>query len=236
MSGVNRILSIARMQSRQWSLALIPWGIIAVVLGANVAILAIIRSQGVELPAEQYNGVVSSIFVFIAATYGVAVTQVFPFALSLGVTRREFFGGTLVAAAGHSVLTAAALTAMCAIEHATNGFGVHLRAFSTVEWVTGNYALIFLGLAVVLIACAGIGMLVGSIYLRWKIVGVFTLGLLLAIAGAAAAVLITWQRGWPVVGRFFTDTPVGLLIIAAPLALTVALFAGGYGLLRRAEV
>lgn len=233
---MSRILSIARMQARQWPLAAIPWAIIAVVLVANVAILAIIRSQGVELPPVQFNGVVSSIFFFVAATYGVAVTQLFPFTLGLGVTRREFFGGTLLAAAGHSLVSAAALTALGAVERVTDGFGVHLRAFSAVEWVTGNYALTFLGLTAVLIACAGIGMLVGTVYLRWKMVGVFALGLVVAVVAAGAAVLTTWQRGWPAVGRFFVDTPVALLIVALPLALTVALFAGGYALLRRAEV
>ncbi|WP_038170812.1 hypothetical protein [Tomitella biformata] len=233
---MNRILAIARMQTRQWPLALIPWGIITAVLGANIAILVIIRGQGVELPAQQFNGVVSSIFFFVAATYGVAMTQLFPFALGLGVTRREFFGGTLVAAAGHGVLTAAALTAMAAIESGTDGFGVHLRAFSAVLWVSGNYALVFLGLAAVVIVCAAIGMFAGTVYLRWKAVGIFTLSLLVAIAAAAAAVLITWQRGWPAVGRFFVDSPAAVPLIALPLALTVLAFAGGYGLLRRAEV
>ena len=233
---MNRTLAIARMQARQWPLAVIPWGVVAVVLAANVAILAIIRSQGVELPPEQFNGVVSTIFFFAAATYGVAVTQLFPFALSLGATRREFFGGTLVTAAGHGVLTAGALTAMSAIESGTDGFGVHLRAFSSVESLTRNYGLIFLGLAVFVITCAAVGMFVGTVYLRWRALGIFALGLVLALALAVAAVLITWQQVWPSVGRFFVEAPAALPIIIFPLALTALLFSGGYVLLRRAEI
>lgn len=233
---MNRILAVAKMQTRQWPLAVIPWVIIAVVLGANLAILAIIKAQGVELPPEQFNGVVLNVFFFIAATYGVAMTQVFPFALSLGVTRREFFGGTLVAATGQGMLTAAALTAMSAIEHATNGFGLHLKAFSVVTYMTENYVLVFLGLTAVVIACAAVGALVGTVYLHWKALGVFGIALVVATAAAIAAVVITWRRAWPAVGGFFVDTPAVVPIIVLPLVLTMLLFAGGYGLLRRAEV
>lgn len=233
---MNRVLAIAKMQARQWPLALIPWGIIAVVLGANVAISAIVRAQGVELPAEQFNGVVSSIFFFVAAMYGVAMTQLFPFALGLGATRKDFFGGTLLAATAHGLLTAVFLTAMAAIERATNGFGVNLRAFSIVQGVTDNYVLTFLGTTAIVIACAAIGAFAGTVFLHWKAMGLFSLGLLVALVLAVAAVLITWQSGWPAVGRFFTDTAVAVPILVLPLAATVVLFAGGYGLLRRAEV
>lgn len=233
---MNRILAVAKMQTRQWPLAIIPWGIITVVLGANVAILAIIRSQGVELPSEQFNGVVSSIFFFIATMYGVAMTQLFPFALSLGVTRREYFGGTLVAAAGHGVITAAVLTVMSAIESATNGFVVHLKAFSVVNYLTENYALTFLGLTALVIAFAAIGALIGTVYLHWKAPGVFGIALVAAVALAGSAVVITWRQAWPAVGRFFTDTPAMVPIVVLPLVLAVLAFAGGSALLRRAEV
>lgn len=233
---MNRILAIVRMQLRLWVLLVIPWVIITVTLGANALILWILHTQGVETPNPQYNGVVLSLFFFVASLYGASMTQIFPFALGLGVTRRDYFLGTLVFAVGQGVATAAIWTAMAAIERATDGFGVRLQSFTNIDQITGNHWLGFAGITVVVVACAAVGALIGVVFLRWKATGMFGAVLVTAVAASIAAVLITWQRGWPAVGRFFTETPVGWLLVAVPLVLMAAFFAGGYALLRRAEV
>src|SRR5699024_5374574 len=151
-------------------------------------------------------------------------------------TRRDFYAGTVVTAVLIGAVNAALLLILAQIERATDGLGVQLQVASIVLHVTENRVLLFFGITLVTAAFAAIGMLAGVIYLRWRANGVFSAALAIAIAAAAAALLITWQRGWPAVGRFFTDTPLAALLLGVPAVAAAVIFGGGYRMMRTAEV
>ncbi len=232
----TQAVEVNRMNIRQWMLFALPWGIIIVVAGAHAAILGIVRSQGVEIPDEGFNGVGSTLFFFSVAMFASITTQHFPFALGLGTTRRDFYAGTAVTALATGVVNGVLVLVFGQIERATDGLGVHLEVISVVFRVTENRALVFFGIVLVTMAFAALGMFSGVVYLKWRANGIFTGALVIAILAAVAALLITWQQGWPAVGRFFTDSPVAALVLGIPVVLGALLFGAGYRMMRTVEV
>lgn len=235
-TAASRARAVNRMNLRQWMLTVMPWGIILVVTGAHAAVLAIVRAQGVAIPEDSTNGVVSTVLFFAVAMFASMTTQHFPFALGLGTTRRDFYAGTVATAVLIGAVNAALLLILAQIERATDGLGVQLQVASIVLHVTENRVLLFFGITLVTAAFAAIGMLAGVIYLRWRANGVFAAALAIAIVAAAVALLITWQRGWPAVGRFFTDTPLTALLLGIPAVAAAVIFGGGYRMMRTVEV
>jgi len=229
-------LEVNRMNIRQWMLFAMPWGIIIVVAGAHAAILGIVRAQGVDIPDEGFNGVGSTLFFFAVAMFASMTTQHFPFALGLGTTRRDVYAGTALTALATGVVNGVLVLVFAQIERATDGLGVHLEVISVVFRLTENRVLLFFGVVLVTMAFAALGMFAGVVYLKWRANGIFTGALVIAIAAAVAALLITWQQGWPAVGRFFTDTPVAALVLGIPAVLGALLFGAGYRMMRTVEV
>ncbi|GAA4823142.1 hypothetical protein GCM10023353_34760 [Tomitella cavernea] len=233
--ALTRALAVTRMNSRQWMLFVMPWAIVLVVLWAHAAILAIIRSQGVEIPDEGFNGVGSTLFFFSLAMFASITTQHFPFAMGLGVTRRDFYLGTALTSLCTGVVNGVLVLIFAQIERATDGYSVHLEVLSVVYRVTDSAALVFFSMVLLTMAFAALGVFAGVIYLKWRANGMFTAALILAFAAAVAALLITWQRGWPAVGRFFVDTPIAVLLLAVPAVLGAVLFGVGYRMMRTVE-
>ncbi|QDQ98661.1 hypothetical protein [Tomitella fengzijianii] len=231
----SRALAVTRMNSRQWMLFAMPWAIVLVVTWAHAAILAIVRSQGVEIPDEGFNGVGSTLFFFSVAMFASITTQHFPFAMGLGVTRRDFYLGTALTSLCTGVVNGVLVLIFAQIERATDGYTVHLEVLSVVYRITDSPALVFFSMVLVTMAFAALGVFAGVVYLKWRANGMFTAALILALVAAVAALLITWQRGWPAVGRFFVDTPVAVLLLAVPAVLGVLLFGAGYRMMRNVE-
>ena len=206
-----------------------PWLILAISFFVNLAIYAL---TDVPVDDRQTGG--------IASLYGVAIfanlslwTQVFPLAIGLGSTRRSFFHGTALFIVGQSVLAGVALTALHAIEGATNGWGVHMRFFSPGFLRDGNPAQLFLTYTVPFLCVSALGMLMGTVFKRWGQTGMYSLSTASLLLGAAAGLLITWRHAWGSVGRFFTDTDTLALTGGYPLVLAVALGAAAWVVLRR---
>src|SRR5699024_3945421 len=144
--------------------------------------------------------------------------------------------GTALTALATGVVNGVLVLVFAQIERATDGLGVHLEVISVVFRLTENRVLLFFGVVLVTMAFAALGMFAGVVYLKWRANGIFTGALVIAIAAAVAALLITWQQGWPAVGRFFTDTPVAALVLGIPAVLGALLFGAGYRMMRTVEV
>ncbi len=234
-TGAARMREVNRVNLRQWMLFALPWAIIITVVAAHSAILGIVHAQGVELPDESFNGVVSTVFFFAVAMYASITTQHFPFALGLGVTRRDFYAGTAITALASGVVNGVLMLILAEIERATDGFGVHMESASVIFRFSDNRVLLFASMVLATMAFAALGMVAGVIYLKWRANGVFTAALVIAVVCAVAALLITWQQGWPAVGRFFTDSPVAALLLGIPAVAGALLFGAGYRMMRTVE-
>lgn len=234
-TALSRARAVNRMNFRQWMLLALPWAIVAVTLAAHGAILAIIRAQGVALPGDSGNGVVTTIFIFAIPMYAAIATKHFPFTLGLGVTRRDFYAGTTLTALINGTVNAVIVLIVAEIERATDGWAVHLEGFSVIYRVTDSRATVFFAVLLTTMACAAIGTFGGVLFLRWKVTGIFSAVAVLVLVLAVAAVVITWLRGWPAVGRFFVDTPFAALALGIPAVIALAGFGFGYRMMRTVE-
>ena len=140
-----------------------PWIILAISFFANLAIFGL---TDVPVADRQTGG--------IASLYGVAIfanlslwTQVFPLAMGLSSTRRSFFQGTCLYVLGQSVLAGVVLTALHAIEAATDGWGVHMRFFGPWFLDRGNPVELFLTYTVPFMCVSALGMIMGTVFARW---------------------------------------------------------------------
>jgi branched-subunit amino acid transport protein AzlD len=206
-----------------------PWLILAISFFVNLAIFGL---TDVPVADRQTGG--------IGSLYGVAIfanlalwTQVFPLAIGLSATRRSFFHGTCLYVLGQSVLAGVVLTALHALEGATNGWGVHMRFFGPGFLGEGNVLELFLTYTVPFLCVSALGMLMGTVFKRWGQTGMYSLSTASLLLGCGAALLITWRHAWGSVGRFFTDTDTLVLTSGYPLVLVLVFGAAAWAVLRR---
>ncbi|GGM48900.1 ABC transporter permease [Dactylosporangium sucinum] len=230
---MNRILAIARLQALGRRDGLLwPLVIAAIAFAVNLLVFAAIGDEALD--GEPITGGLASVYIASLAFGAVAVSQQFPFALGMSVTRREFATGLGLFLFGQAVLYSVILTVCQAIEHATDGWGMRLRFFGLgiIDEVGVPAQLAAYGLP--MLAMSLIGVTLGAIHIRWKVNGVFatTAGLLLVLGGLAA--LLTWTRSWPAIGRWLIDQSVLTLFGLLPLGLAVVLALASWATLRRA--
>jgi hypothetical protein len=164
-----------------------------------------------------------------------SVARSLPFALAMGTSRRSYYTGTALLAVTLAVGYALVLTALQAIERATNGWGESAHVFRVPYILDGPWYRTWLTLSVVLALLFAYGMWFGIVYRRWSLIGTMTFTATQVIVLLSAAVLITWSHGWAGTGHFFTGlTAAGLTGLLAVLA--AALLAGGYATVRRVTV
>ena len=193
--------------------------------------LAIFGLTDVPVADRQTGGIASIYSVAIFANLSLW-TQVFSLAIGLGSTRRSFFHGTCLCP-GQSVLAGVVLTALHAIEGATDGWGVHMRFFGPWFLDRGNPVELSSPTPCPSCACR-----------HWECSwapsssgggrpGCYSCRQPASCWACGAALLVTWRDAWGAVGRFFTDTDTLALTSGYPLVLAVALGAAAWVVLRR---
>ena len=131
------------------------------------------------------------------------------------------------------MLAGVVLTALHALERATDGWGVQMRFFSPWFLDRGNPVELFLTYTVPFVCVSALGMLMGTVFKRWGQTGMYSLSTASLLLGCGAVLLVTWRHAWGTVGRFFTDTDTLALTCGYPLVLAVALGAAAWVVLRR---
>lgn len=230
---MNRVLGAARMHvAHPLVIFGIPWMIVGISFAINVAIWGVgdLASQA----SSANTGGLASLYITVLVVFIQAVTQMFPFAMGLSLTRRAFYLGTALVAAAQAVGYALALTVLAAMEGATDGWGVGLDFFTPGRLDVGNPALQVVVYAVPMLACAFIGIGIGVVFKRWGTAGVWALTLVTLAAIGLLVVLTTWLQAWGDVGSWLVDQSIATLAIAIPAALAVLLAAASFAGLRRA--
>lgn len=227
---ISRALAVSRIHTVAWPL-LVAWplGILTAAFAIPWAIFAIVQTEEVA-----YTGSVSALLGVALAFYIGAMTQTFPFALGMSVTRRDYFAATLVVAFAQVVGFGVMLWALSGIESATDGWGVNMVMFGIPNIFTSNL-LIQLGTYLAVLALvAGIGLLVGALHRRWRVTGLYSVGAGVLVLGGLAAIVITWQGWWPAVGNWFADEPRVVTMVALPAVLAIGFTVSAWQLIRRA--
>lgn len=227
-----RALSVARIHTVAWPL-LIAWplGILLVAFAIPWTLFLIMSTEGTNTTGSVY-----SVFGMVSAFYVAAMTQTFPFALGLGVTRRDYFAATLLFGAAQVLGFTVLLWALSVIEAATDGWGIEMVMFGNQARFTDNPLVQFGSIAAVMAMVIGVSLLVGAVHQRWRVVGLYTVLAGVLVVGGLIAILITWQRWWPEIGQWFVDAPRAIPMVALPAVVALATVAGAWAVLRRATV
>ena len=215
-----------------WVILLMPWAILACSFIVNLVIFS--RVPVAEAPHNDTGGV-ASIYVFFFVIGVSIVGRSLPFGLALGVSRRSYYTGTALLGVAMAVADGLALTALQAIERATDGWGVRMHFFQVPYFLAGPWYLTLLTSFVALALLFVYGMWFGIVYRRWNLPGVVAFTVSQVAVVLAAVLLVAWADAWSGVGHFFTGlTAVGLTGLLAGLA--ALLLAGGHATIRRATV
>ncbi|WP_396655983.1 hypothetical protein [Microbacterium sp.] len=233
---MNRTLAVARMQLvNKQTFIWVPLLIIAGAFVVSWLIYFIITSAMGDAPArgQGFNGASQAALWYFLVIGVQAMSLTFPFSQAMSVTRRTFYLGTGLLAAGTGAVLATLYTLLAVPELATGGWGVGSYMFA-VPWVTdGAWYEGWLFFFAVTLLVFVLGFWVATIYKRFGSTVLTTLLMGLALAIVALIALVTWQGWWGNVGAWFAaQTPLTMALWM--LALTVALGISSYGTLRRA--
>jgi hypothetical protein len=230
---MTEVLDVVRIQLIAWrSRVLIPLGVLALVIAANMAVFVLIADA---VPRDsRITGAVLAAYFTVGSGYLQALTQVFPFALGLGVTRRAFAAGMallgVVEAAAYGLL----IWLLGLVEQATGGWGMRLQFFDLGFLHQDDQLLRWLVYTVPFLPAFALFALIGVVFKRWGQNGVWALLLGSGLALGGLTVLITWRDWWPDLGAWFAGQPVLALTSGYPLVVAVVAGALGWLALRRA--
>jgi hypothetical protein len=208
---------------------LLPW-----ILPLGFAVGALTVGRG---PGHNATGYLISFFLFFAVQGWQAIGQSLPFGLTLGASRRSFYSGTALAGMALALVSGLVLTALQAIERATDGWGLSMRFFRVTYLMNGPWYATWLTSAVGLFALFVYGMWYGIVHLRWGMLGTFAFIAAQALVVVAVSLVVSFAH-WHVfaspAGSSDGLTALGLTGVVA--ALAVLLLAGGRATIRRATV
>jgi hypothetical protein len=162
------------------------------------------------------------------------MTQLFPFALGLGVTRRAFYAATALLAVVEALAYGALLLVLSLVERASGGWGLGLKFFAIDFLVVDDPLLQWLVYAVPFVAAAALGIFNGVVFKRWGQTGVYAVTIAFSVVVAAATVLVSWQGWWPALGSWFAGQGTTALFGVYPLVLALLLGGAGWLVIRRA--
>jgi hypothetical protein len=136
-----------------------------------LAIGAIVGSQGPDVRAGMHEGMVwnGAIFALLGPMIGYGFTsmsQYFPLALGLGLTRREFATGVSLVFLANAAVYSVVITIGKIIEVATGGFGLRIRFFDVFYTGTGPAWQTLVQTFVLILGVLFLGAAITTAYLR----------------------------------------------------------------------
>ncbi|WP_213455473.1 hypothetical protein [Rhizomonospora bruguierae] len=177
-------------------------------------------------------------FVIYFAMLGMqTIGRSLPFGLTLGASRRSFYFGTALLGMALALVSGLVLTALQAIERATDGWGLSMRFFRVPYLLNGPWYATWLTSVVGLFALFVYGMWYGIGYNRWGLLGTLAFIAVQALVVVAGVVVVHFEHWhvWSAAGGSFAGlTALGLTGVIA--ALAVLLLVGGHATIRRATV
>lgn len=198
----------------------LPWGIALCSFAINLVVWW--AADLASVPGV-FTGGVSAFYIWVAAVYVVAVTQLWPFAASLGVTRRTFTLASLSVAGAQAAAYGVVLVVLVVVEDATDGWGVGLHFWAPGPLHASHLAAQMLACAVLVMACAAVGLVVGVVYKRWGRWGILGVGVAVLTVLGAVPIVLTRLPSWGETGLWLTRQSALSLTIGISATATVLL-------------
>jgi len=231
---MNRTVSIVKMHMRdKFSWLVLPWLICLVSFVVNLIVGGTVNPEG-----GIYTGGVSSLYIYLFVLGLIIVPQTFPFALGMGVRRRDYVAGTLATFIG---LSAGSTVLLLLLSEAENswlaGWGVGLHFFHLPFVHEGALLLQAFTHFTLLLFMFCSGFFIASIYRRFGRTGMYAFSLAAFLIFGFTPLLISYYDRWDDIGRW-VEANVHTLNDLTPwlLILVVLLALGSFGMLRRSTV
>lgn len=229
---MSRVLDVARIQLINWRpLFAYP---LAVIVAMPLLGLTIDVSNGETATGSHSIILLPTLAGAIAPAHLQTMTQVFPFTLGLGVTRRRFAAATALVVAAQAVLFGLVLVVFGTVERITGGWGREAHIF--VLGALSHEAMVtqWLAYSGPIIAASAICVLAGVVFQRWQQTGIYVSVFASAALLAGFGALATAQSWWPAIGDFLGGQPSLALFTAYPVVFALALGGAAWLVLRRA--
>ncbi|MFE1646309.1 hypothetical protein [Microbacterium sp. P01] len=198
---MNRTMNVVRMQFvNKQTYIWVPALILAGSFALSLLVFALIPYDGVKVGGGSQAPLWYFLFVGVQS-----LTMTFPFSQAMSITRREFYTGTLFAAAVTSAMLSVIFVIGGLIEQATNGWGIN-GYFFFLDWVwVGGPAAAFAVYFVVSMLLFIVGFWGATIYKRfgtmWLTIVLLSLGLVLV----GLLWLVGRMNAWVDVALWFVD-------------------------------
>ena len=231
---LHRTLSVVRLQFMNSQTFLwVPVIVLGGVWALTLLIYWIISAAGAEGP--MYSGGSQAPLWYFAVVGEQAMTLTFYYSQAMSLTRREFYLGSLLAAAISAVGISLVFVALGLIEQATDGYGIN-GYFAYLPWIwEGGPLAAGLTYFVLTMLMFILGFWFAIVYKRYGAVILTTAILAIALVLLGGAALVSVNKAWPQVWMWFIETQsIGLTFWALGLSLVFAV--GSYLTLRRLTV
>lgn len=207
--ATRRLVNVVRLHLVNRSqIIFTPWLIMSFIFAVSLMIGWIFRSaSGAGASGEQtftmeFNGAVFYFMVYMLVLAVMAISQVFPFAQSYSVTRRDFYIGTVLTFFSLSLAYSVVITLLGWIEDSTNGWGIDISVFNPGIFGTSMLERFYITM-VLFIFFLMTGMATASVYVRWKANGMYAFFGSLALIILGLVWLATITDSWTAVGAWF---------------------------------
>jgi hypothetical protein len=222
---LRRIAAVTRLHFvNRFQIVYLPLMMLGAIFLVNLAIWwIIVTASGARGTTHLgYSGAVSYIYVYGIIIAVQAVSRTFPFSLGFGVTRRDFYLGTVAAFVLLSFGFAIVLTIMSSIEIATGGWGFGGRMFAPLYFTNSFWLLRFVMYFCAFLFLLFIGTAGATFYVRWRATGLTAFFGIIAVILLAGVAYFTLSHNWPAVGTWFTNSgAVGVCLwLLIPAAIT----------------
>ncbi|SMX91621.1 hypothetical protein BI49514_02422 [Brevibacterium iodinum ATCC 49514] len=227
----NRTFGVVRLQfTNTQTFVWVPLLVLVGMWLITLIVYWIIASSGVDSP--MYSGGSQGPLWYFAVVGAQAMNLTFYFSQAMSLTRREFYLGSLLAAAISAVGISTAFVLLGLIEQSTEGYGINgYFAYLPWVWEHGPFAAGFIYFVLTMLWFvlgfwfAIVNKRFGALILTASIIAI----VLILLAGAA---WVSFNRAWPEVWMWFADAQaIGLALWAFGLSVVFAL--GSYLTLRR---
>ena len=224
---MDRVLTAARLHVMHPLVILgVPWLVALSSFAINIAVWGVLVGR----EAGAVTGGIASLYVTVMVVFAQSVSQLLPFAMGLGLSRRTFYAGTALVAGAQALAFGLVLSALTAVEDVTGGWGVGLQFWSPAGVDVDDAAVQVIVSGAPTLAAAALGVGFGVVLKRWGTTGVWALviGATLALAGLVAltTALDRWSDIWSWTLDQSTVTFMVLLPTVAALAIGGLSFVG----------
>ncbi|MBP2436923.1 hypothetical protein [Microbacterium amylolyticum] len=224
----SRIINVIRLQYiNTQTFVWVP----LIIVGATVVFALIILGM---IPTEEHRywmGIQSPPWYFIPAG-AMALAYSFPFSQAMSATRREFFIGTVAAAALSAAGLSLIFLLIAAFERATDGYWMNAYVAYVPDLFANGWVSAWLTYFTLPMLAFMVGFWFATIYKRWNAT-ILTLAIIgVSLLILAIAFIITRTESWPQVGQWATNAGPTVLTLYG-LGLVAVLSLGSYATLRR---